>query len=52
MVQKLTEYGLCASAEQATAILASCRRQGAAKRRALTDSEFLTIAEHLWGQEL
>lgn len=47
VVQKLTEYGLGASAEQATAILASCRRQGAAKRRALTDSEFLTIAEHL-----
>ena len=45
VVQKLAEYGLSASPEQAAAILTSCQRQGAALHRAVNDSEFLTIAE-------
>jgi isopropylmalate/homocitrate/citramalate synthase len=45
VVQKLREYGLSASAEQAAAILTTCQRHGAAKGRPLKDDEFLTIAE-------
>lgn len=47
VMQKLSEYGLTASAEQAAEILASCQRHGAAKHRPLDDSEFLTIAERI-----
>lgn len=47
VMQKLAEYGLTASADQAASILVSCQRHGAAKHRALDDSEFLTIAERI-----
>ena len=50
VVQKLREYGLAASAEQASAILVACQRRGAAKGRPLRDDEFLEIAEALGAQ--
>jgi 2-isopropylmalate synthase len=45
VIQKLTEYGLSASAEQVEKIQIRAQRLGAAKKRALKDDEFLMVAE-------
>ncbi len=44
VAKKLTEYGLTASPEQMSQILAACQRAGIAHHRPLTDDEFLAIA--------
>lgn len=52
VIQKLTDYGLSASAEQVARIQTRCQRLGAAKGRPLRDDEFLNVAEAIGVTEL
>ncbi len=52
VTQKLTEYGLTASAEQIELIQHRAQRHGAAKGRPLKDDEFLAIAEAIGVEEI